>query len=425
MLLHFLAVPGCSALAASAPVVLNPDGAYCWFQDERALVHGQSMTLASITRHGHLQTTTWNFRDGSVFLSDLARDFTADDHNVAGLLLRDDGRLMAFYAQHNAEARMHYRVTRRRGDPRTWGREESFDAGAAGGFTYANPFQMSAERGRLYNFWRGIDFNPTWSASDDRGKTWSKGANHIYYRKGERPYVKYASNGRDTIHFAFTEAHPNRPGLTSLYHALYSRGRLCRSDWSRIRALTDGPITPAEATKVYDGTNPLTGEAWVWDIALDASEKPVIAYTSHPDPQDIRYRYARWNGRAWVDCQVGFAGRHLYRGEEYYAGGICIDPDHPEVLYLSSSVNPQDGSPTTAGRFEIYRATSADEGRTWHFLPLTTNSAVDNLRPIVPAGHPGQTFAVWFRGSYRTYTDFDTELVALTDAKLPPIRKVK
>ncbi len=412
-----------SVLATGAPVVLNGDSAYCWFQDERAVVHGHFITATSITRRGRLQTTTWDFTSGKVFIRDLARNFTADDHNVAGLLLRDDGRLMAFYAQHDAEPRMYYRVTKRPGHARSWQREQTFDAGVRRGFTYANPFQLSAEKGRIYNFWRAIEFNPTWSASDDGGKTWSKGANHIYYQKGERPYVKYACNGRDTIHFAFTEAHPNRPGLTSLYHAFYRAGMLCRSDGTAVRALTEGPITPAEATRVYDGTMPETGEAWVWDMALDAFERPVIAYTSHPSPNDIRYRYARWNGKAWDDCQIGFAGRCLYSGEEYYAGGICIDPDHPEIVYLSSNVNPRDGSPSLGGRFEIYTALPTENRRNWQFHALTANSAVDNLRPIVPSGHPGQTFVLWFRGEYRSYQDFKTELVVVTDANLPPIRR--
>lgn len=56
-------------------------------------------------------------------------------------------------------------------------------------------------------------------------------------------YVKYASNGEDTVHFAFTEAHPQRPLAASLFHACYRRGGLYTSDGQLVRKLADGPIS--------------------------------------------------------------------------------------------------------------------------------------------------------------------------------------
>ena len=38
------------------------------------------------------------------------------------------------------------------------------------------------------------------------------------------------------------------------------------------------------------------------------------------------------------------------------------------------------------------------------------------MRPVVPAGHPGKTFVLWFRGSYPAYKAFETEVVAYTGA---------
>ena len=418
-----LIFPFAGAGAAGEPILLNPDGAWCWFQDERAVIYDGKMTVASITRSGDVQATTWDFAKGSIFVKTLRPDFTGDDHNVAALLVRRDGRLVAFYAKHHREPRMYYRVTTRPRDATDWEPEQSYDAGVTSMFTYANPFQLPAEENRIYNFWRGIDFNPTWSASDDNGRSWSDGANHIYFKKGERPYVKYASNNVDTIHFAFTEAHPDRPIQTSLYHAFHRKGSLYTSEGKVVRKLSDGPITPSEATKIYDGKNSPTGEAWVWDMALDSSGNPVIAYTSHLSPNDIRYRYARWTGSAWRDRQIAFGGTRLYRSQEFYAGGICLDPDNPDVVYLSSDVNLHDGKPHRSGHYEIYKGVSRDGGKSWEWLPVTAGSGQDNLRPIVPANHPGDTFVLWFRGTYRSYVDYDTEVVAYTDAKLPPVTK--
>jgi hypothetical protein len=416
-----LTFPSLAALA-DEPVVINPNGGWCWFQDERAVVYDGKMTVASITREGNVQATTWDFEKGAINTRTLRHDFMRDDHNVAALLVRQDGRLMAFYTMHNKEPRMYFRVTAKPGDASRWGPEMSFDASVTDKFTYANPFQLSAEGGRIYMFWRGIDWNPTWSSTDDLGDTWRNAANHIYFEKGERPYVKYASNNVDTIHFAFTEAHPDRPLLTSLYHAYYKGGVLYTSSGRLVRRMSDGPVRPAEATKVYNGASSPAGEAWVWDIALDSSGRPVIAYTSRLDPMDHRYRYARWNGKGWEDYQIAFGGKRLYEREKFYSGGICLDPDSPNVIYLSSDVNIHDGKPNASGHYEIYRGVTRDGGRNWQWRPITENSTSDNLRPIVPARHPGSTFVLWLRGTYRSYTDYETEVVAFADGVPAPIR---
>jgi hypothetical protein len=308
---------------------------------------------------------------------------------------------------------MFSRVTVRPHDASEWGPEQSFDFGVTEGFSYANPFQLAAERNRLYLFWRAKDYNPTWSASDDGGATWLSGANHIYSRKGERPYVKYASNGRDTIHFAFTDGHPNRPFLNNLYHGYYRAGGLYRSDGTLVRKLAEGPITIAEATRIYDGEHSPTGEAWVWDLHLDRGGNPVVAYSTHPSPMDHRYRYARWNGKRWEDQQFAYAGKRLYEREQQYSGGICLDPDDINVVYLSSDVRIEDGKPNASGHWELYRGMTRDGGKTWRFEALTRDSKADNLRPIVPAGHPAGRFVLWYRGTYRAYTDYETEIVLL------------
>ncbi len=413
LLASLVAVPALGR--AAEPFVLNPNGAWCWFQDERALVFDGKLAAASITREGDVQVTAWDFRTGARQIQTLRSNFGRDDHNVAALLLRRDGRLMAFYAMHGNEAKMHYRVSAQPRDPSDWETEQSFDAGVADRFTYANPFQLRRESGRIYLFWRGIGWNPTWSSSDDLGRTWRPGANHIFFRKGERPYVKYASDGDSAIHFAFTEAHPDAPLSTSLYHAVYRNGGLHTSGGKFVRRLADGPITPSDATKVYDGAASPTGEAWVWDIALDKSKRPVIAYTSRLDPMDHRYRYARWNGKIWEDHQIAYAGKRLYEKERFYSGGICLDPDDTSVVYLSSDVDIQTGKPNTSGHWEIYRGVTRDGGENWTWRPLTSNSRRDNLRPIVPAGHPRGTFVLWLRGVYRAYTDYEEEVVAYTD----------
>jgi hypothetical protein len=189
--------------------------------------------------------------------------------------------------------------------------------------------------------------------------------------------------------------------------------------------MAEGPISPSEATRIYNGVGSPTGEAWVWDIALDQSDNPVVAYSAHPDPLDHRYRYARWNGDRWEDHEIAFAGKRLYERQKYYSGGIALDPDNTNVVYISADADIRTGKPGRSGHYEIYRGVTDDGGRRWQWTPVTRSSQQDNLRPIVPSGHPGKTFVLWFRGDYRAYTDYETEIVASTDADLPALTKMK
>jgi hypothetical protein len=395
------------------------NGAWCWFQDPRALVVDDRVIATSITNDGTVRVATRDTRGGGGDVVVLREDFDRNDHNVPGLLLRNDGHLMAFYTRHSRENRMYYRVSTRPRDGTQWQEEQWYDANVTDRFTYANPFQLTAENGRIYNFWRAIDFNPTFAVSDDNGRNWSDGRNFIYFRKGQRPYVKYASNGTDTIHFAFTEAHPHDTELkTSIYHAFYRGGMMYRSDGRPIRALAERPVEPSEATQVYDAVGDSSGKGWIYDIGLDGTGAPVIAYTSCPTPQDHRYHYARWDAQAlqWKSHQIAHAGTRLYEQEKYYSGGITIDKSNPSVVYLSSNVNIDNGGPNRSGRWEMYRGQTGDGGATWSWQALTGDSGEDNIRPYSPAGHSDGTFVLYMRGTYRTFTDYDTRIVLERDA---------
>ena len=106
------------------------------------------------------------------------------------------------------------------------------------------------------------------------GSTWSA-ARTLVSVAGERPYVKVESNGEDTIHFGFTNAHPNEAPDVNIYYAAYRDGQLYRADGTRIGPLGTA-IAPAQADTVYD-----TGrKAWVHDIAQDSQGRPVLVFAS-------------------------------------------------------------------------------------------------------------------------------------------------
>ena len=253
--------------------------------------------------------------------------------------------------------------------------------------------------------------------SNDLGQSWTLGGLLIDFeaRRKQRPYVKYASDGRDTIHFAFTEGHPMEFD-TGIYHAIYRAGQLCDSQGKAIRALIKGPIVPAEATRIFAGNS--NNIAWIHGIALDQQGRPRLVFTVQKNAagipkgkagQDLRYHFARWDGSRWHEAEIAYAGSSLYPGEDDYSGGICLHPDDPDTVFISASVDPSTGK--APGHFEIYRGRTHDQGATWSWTSVTQDSALDNLRPIVVSTAPDQAALLWLRGRYFKYTRYELEVL--------------
>jgi hypothetical protein len=419
-----------SALAATEPwAVLNDDGGWCWFEDPRVVLDGGKLVAGCVAngshdpaRKGDIDVVSYDLAAGTVARSTLHKNLQADDHDSPALLLRPDGRWLALYSMHGAENRVYYRLSVRPHDATEWQPEKVFVPSPSTRVTYSNPHRLTSENGpegRIYNFFRGYDntTKPSWMFSDDLGENWTMGGLLIDFqaRRKHRPYVKYADDGRGTIHFAFTEGHPMEFD-TGIYHAVYRAGQLCDSGGQSIRSLTNGPIVPSEATRIFAGNS--NNIAWIHGLALDHQGRPRLVYTVQKKAddvpkgkagQDLRYHFARWDGAKWHDAEIAYAGSTLYAGEDDYAGGICLHPDDPDTVFISANVNPATGK--TPGRFEIYRGHTCDQGATWTWTPVTRDSQVDNLRPIVPSSGSDKTLLLWLRGSYRKYTNYDLQIV--------------
>jgi hypothetical protein len=422
-----LVLPAAPTGTHDAPFIVHDRGAWCWFQDERVIVD-RGRVLAGVVasgakddpRRGSVELAVYDFATGRKSMVELHARLEQDDHNVPALLVRGDGRYLAVYAKHGSDNLVRYRVSEHPGDPSSWRPERTFQCPTP--VTYANLMRLTKEnggKGRIYNFYRGEGWNPNYLVSDDDGETWSYGGRLIAHQG--RPYVKYASNGVDTISFAFGEAHPHEyaPG-TSIYHAYYKDGNLYRSNGEKIGKLGDGPITPSQATRVFAGDP--ANAAWACDLHLDQNERPLLVYSVTKDPEgnDHRYRYARWDGSRWQDHEIAYAGSRLYRDQEHYTGNLTLNPRDPNEVHISTNADPAGGRPLTSQadsrrHWEIFRGMTRDNGVTWTWTPVTANSTADNLRPIMPISDRKDAVLLWLRGSYTTYSDWDLQVVGLRE----------
>lgn len=421
------------------PFVINDDGGWCWFQDERVLVHAGKLWVVSVaagtddaTRRGSVEIATRDLKSGDSTRFVLHPNLHYNDHATPALLALPDGRVLAIYSGHN-HGQMFHRTTERPSDATAWTPAVPFKPAEGARVTYANLVRLSGENGRIYNFYRGYDpqWKPSWMTSDDDGRSWEAHGLWIDQPGPERhrPYVKYVGNDRDEIHFVFTEGHP-RNFDNSLYHARYRDGQFRRSDGSSIQPVASGPVTPAQATQIFAGD--ARNIAWPSDLHLDEAGHPIAVYSvqrsegrmPYGDPnwgQDLRYRYARWDGQRWNDFEIARAGTRLYPMEDDYTGLIALDPQDVSTVFISANVDPVTGGPLAKKRYQIFRGRTSDAGKTWTWSQLTDTADVDNLRPVVPIwSSTDQQAVVWMRGQYRTYTDYDLEMVGVV---LPRVRR--
>ena len=145
----------------------------------------------------------------------------------------------------------------------------------------------------------------------------------------------------------------------------------------------------------------------------------------------IYYYYARWTGTNWQKRFIAQAGRPLFSTENDYAGGICVDPQNPNVVYISSNASDPFNLTEITNvtlranqRYEIWRGITTNGGSSFSWTAITSNSAKDNLRPHIPGGQSGPPAVIWFRGTYTTFNSYNCEIVGLFNNPVPKPPKV-
>jgi hypothetical protein len=425
-------------------IQFNDNGGWSWFQDERAIVDvaagkilvssvASSAGAGGAARNGDVEVASFDLSSGLVSRFTLSDSLQADDHNSAALWIRPDGKYLALFAKHGSDALTRYRISSNPGSIAGWSAEQTFTNGA--GTTYSNLHYLADENGgagRLYNIARTVGFDPNVLTSTDDGQTWTYGGRLLDWptpagdpkftgNDGSRPYLKYTSNGSNEIHFITTEDHP-RAYDNSIYHGVIRDGKVYDS-WGAVvdDNLFDGAAArPNQYTTVWDTDGNSGGFAWTTDLQLDELGRPYALFTTRANnnDQDHRLHYARFDGAAWQVHEIARAGGFLYASENDYTGLAALDPSNPDRLFISTKIDPR--TQVAMPRYEIFEGTTDDFGAQWTWAPITFNSTVDNLRPIVPRWDDEHTAVLWMRGNYSSYTSYNLQVVGLT--AIEPIR---
>lgn len=319
-----------------------------------------------------------------------------DDHDVPGILVREDGHIVVFFSKHQSAGPMQRVISTNPEDissfstPYTWGNNVS----------YPNPYRVGDD---IYLLYRGLNWHPTLAISRDNGLTFTD-IRQLVLGGGARPYARYCQSADGSIHVAMTTGHPRNEAQNKIYYFRLKDNNFYKANGDLIKEFTTGiDIDKNEAEIAYDGIS--NGRGWVWDMTIDpVTQNPVIVYASFPTEDDHRYNYAYWDGNGWVNKEIVKSGKWFPQTpagktepEPHYSGGLSMDYNDPWTIYLSKQVN---------GVFEIFKYVTGDKGNTWQTTAITSDTPADlvNVRPIVPRNHKDGYFDVlWMRGKYEYY----------------------
>ena len=408
-----------------------PNGGWNWCSDERVIIDDtdpdntlillSTVSAGSASESGDIDLLWRNLDTGLQGEYELHDQLEQDDHNMAALYMRPDGRYIAAYSKHTSDVYTRYRVSTNPHDPTAW--DPEFTVTNGGNATYNNIYYLENDNGgsgRLYNITRADNWDPTVHVSYDQGSTWVHSGKLLTQgTSSDRPYLEYASHGK-RIHFIATEEHP-RQVQNSIYHGYVEDGVLYNSYGEEIDAsvFDSSGVSPTALTTVFrngeqfDGTT--MNRAWTISLELDNTDNPVgiISVRANDDPYDHRYLYARFDGAEWQVTEMCRGGSYMYDYENDYLGLASIDPQNPNVVYMSNDIDPRDGA--TTAHHELYKGVTSDFGQTWNWQAVTANSTVDNLRPAVPEWDGNNTALAWLRGTYVTWSEWnDLTVVGMT-----------
>jgi hypothetical protein len=372
--------------------------------------------LRTLTNPATVEIASYNHKNGEIDTFLLKSNFGNDDHNHPSIIVRNDGRIMAFYSQHYG-AGLFMRISHNAEDITQWDAERVIYPDS---FTYPNVYQMSNQGkngNRIYVFFRGSGGagQPNLIYSDDGGTTWTPPVEFFQgtTAANDRPYVKYESDGTSVVHMIIERDNRNNGPVPSFY-LCFKDSAFYKSDGTLIRTLAQvrgggGFLTPADVETVYDPANPhldsnpgLTNlKGSVWDVGIGSDGRPVFLFDIFDnDGTNHWYHYYRYDGTSWrrtflinSGTFIGAAGT----AETGFAGGLTLDHVNPNVIYISAQVNSV---------FELSRWESPDTGTTWQKTQITSGSGLNqNFRPCVPRGYVGgKVGVIWLCGQYSYYT---------------------
>ncbi|WP_034058127.1 BNR-4 repeat-containing protein [Lacinutrix jangbogonensis] len=370
------------------------NGIWSWFTDPRAVYfegeHKRTYT-GWVDNYGDIHVAYFDHTTKALNSKVIFDNLEIDDHNNPSILIDKNGYLIMFFSSHlQGEKPLYMLKSNTPESIEDWrpvkelylNDKDVYKNAKNLNHTYTNPIQLSAENDKIFLFWRGVDLKPTYATSSDNGNTWSSGK--ILFMPEEVnamrvPYTKVYSDGVSKIHFTFTDGHPTKEVSNALYYMYYENGAFYKANGKKIKTVAQLPIQQQDLDVIYKQTSE-NNTVWNWDIAQNKNGDPILVYVKFPDSENHIYCYAIWKNNEWINYNLVNSGNWFPETPEgseelepNYSGGITIDHESPNTLYLSVK---------RKGIFEIEKWITNNEGKSWAIEKITSNSTKNNIRPF-------------------------------------------
>ena len=415
------------------PIVLNDNGAWSWFEDERAIVDvaGGKLLVSSVasadgtggvTRQGNVEVVAYDLATGHVERAVLHPHLQADDHDSAALYVRPDGRYVAMYSKHATDSLSRWRVSSRPAMPRTGSRKRPWTTVRQRRTRTCIPLIATAR---------------SMPSSALPGAILMCSSPPITVRRGAAAVACSTAPGDHTsamppdgsgrIHLVTTNQHP-LDFANRIYHGAVAGHELQRSDGTVTdEDVFDGVAAPPDRlTEVYRGTE--ADRAWTVDLQVDEDDRAVhrvlgwhrcrTRQTQPLEAGGTPSLLPRPLRRLRLVGAVPRLRRHraVPRRALLHRFGRLASP-RPQRVFVSTDVHPHTGVPLISAtdglqHHELFEGVTTD-GSAWTWSPITANSTVDNIRPVVPVWEPGHTALLWLRGTYTSYQRYDLDVVGM------------
>lgn len=318
------------------------NGGWCWYQDPRVVLDEKAWVVLIATvanaegvdgakRDADLDITSYKISDGSHHTTTIANipsfDY-GDDHHVAALWVRPDGRYLVVYTGHNYGSGWNgrpmgldqspdtfYRISTRPHDIGAWSQECVFTwpkVDPTGldriDVTYSNLLYLEdrgSGRGELLNIARGPGRLMHVAVSLDQGESWSYKGYLTRPSKEEgkysNGYYKFVGDGKRRVDFIATEGHP-RDYNNGIYHGSFCDGEMFNSQGEKIANLftTEPPIIE-EFSPIFspsEGFEDGHHHGWTVEVAWDHRGRCHALFTT---------RYGTQRGKKQVSRPADFA----------------------------------------------------------------------------------------------------------------------
>ena len=226
-------------------------GSWSYFGDPRAISHdGRHVHRLDLHDRQHLGRPLHGRRQLTkrVIFKGLGRD----DHNNPSLVFRHDGHIMVFFSPHSGHhlpppgipSVMRYMVSLNPYSIDGFGQVHTVPTNVPGGlgYTYPNPIQLAD---RLWLFWRGGAWNPTFSYTED-GIHWVPARELCTSATRSGRTRSTSATARRTIHGIFTDGHPEN-WKNSLHYMRYEGKTLFAASGREARHAEPGAAAHLQA----------------------------------------------------------------------------------------------------------------------------------------------------------------------------------